>query len=60
MEPVRCPYCVQGNEFRAMVDLTGGAGATFYCAKCRHLIRAGETEFQCLCPNCTSLKGFSA
>ena len=51
-EPVRCPYCVHDNEFKAMIDLTGGAAGTFYCTACRHLVRAGEPEFRCLCPNC--------
>jgi len=55
MEPVRCPFCVQGNEFRRMVDLTGGIGRMFYCSACRHLIRTGEPEFQCLCRGCRSL-----
>jgi hypothetical protein len=52
LEAVRCPYCVQGNEFKAMIDLTGGAGGIFYCTTCRHLVRTGEPEFRCLCPNC--------
>jgi len=51
-ELVRCPYCVQGEEFRQMVDLTGGAGGTFYCTICRHLVRRDEPEFQCLCAHC--------
>jgi len=55
LEPVRCPFCVQGHEFRLMVDLSGGLGGTFYCTSCRHLVRAGEPEFRCLCPNCHAL-----
>jgi hypothetical protein len=35
-----------------MIDLTGGAGGTFYCTNCRHLVRTGEPQFQCLCSNC--------
>jgi len=55
MEPVRCPYCVQGNEFRVMVDLTGGSGEAFYCSACRHLVRTAEPNFHCLCRGCRNL-----
>jgi hypothetical protein len=53
--PVRCPFCVQDDEFKEMVDLTGGAGGTFYCTTCRHLVRVGEPEFRCLCAHCREL-----
>jgi len=56
LEPVRCPYCVQGNEFRVMTDLSGDARSIFYCASCRHLVRTAEADFQCLCPGCMSLR----
>jgi hypothetical protein len=59
-EPVRCPFCVQGDGFRQMVDLTGGAGGTFYCTTCRHLVRQGDREFHCLCANCRALSRFPA
>jgi hypothetical protein len=57
---VRCPYCVQGNDFRLMVDLTGGAGGTFYCDACRHLVRAGDREFCCLCAHCRRMNQTSS
>jgi hypothetical protein len=59
-EPVRCPFCIQGNEFRVMVDLTGGLGGIFYCSACRHLIRRGKPDFHCLCRSCQKLEGAAA
>jgi len=54
METVRCPFCVQGDQFRAMLDLTAGMGNVFYCTACRHLIR-DDPGFRCLCNNCHTL-----
>ena len=56
LDPVRCPFCVQGNQFRSMIDITGGSAGTFYCTSCRHLIRKDEPTFQCLCTNCRKLR----
>jgi hypothetical protein len=56
VETVRCPFCVQNNEFKPMVELTAGTSGTFYCTNCRHLIRTGEPAFDCLCVNCRKLK----
>jgi hypothetical protein len=50
-EVVRCPFCVLDNDFRAMIDVTGGAAEIFYCTSCRHLIRTVGAG-QCLCENC--------
>jgi len=55
MAQARCAYCVENNEFRLMIDLTGGAGGTFYCTKCHHLTRSGEPALPCLCANCRKL-----
>ena len=60
VDPIRCPYCVQDNEFKIMLDLTGGTGGIFYCASCRHLVRTGVPGFQCLCLACKSLRGPTA
>jgi hypothetical protein len=56
-DPIRCPYCVQDNEFRIMLDLSGGVGGMFYCAGCRHLVRMEVPDFQCLCRACMNLRG---
>ena len=55
-DPIRCPYCVQGYEFRLMTELTGGTGAMFYCPACRHLVRTAEPDFQCFCRGCLNLR----
>ena len=56
LDPIRCPYCVQGYEFRVMTDLTAGLGENFYCPACRHLVRTAEPDFQCFCRGCTNLR----
>jgi len=56
LDPIRCPYCVQGYEFRLMTDLTAGSGGIFYCPSCRHLVRTAEPDFRCFCRGCTSLR----
>lgn len=58
-DPVRCPFCVEGNEFKKMTDLSGGAGDAYYCTACRHLVRNGQPEFHCLCPNCRAMAQLS-
>jgi hypothetical protein len=52
---VRCPYCAEGKDFRAMVGLTGGDDGTFFCSRCHHLARSSDPAFKCLCPNCRKL-----
>jgi len=55
-DPIRCPYCVQGYEFRLMTELTGGTGGIFYCTACRHLVRTAEPDSQCFCRGCLNLR----
>src|SRR5215472_5080852 len=55
-DPIRCPYCVQGYEFKLMTELTGGTGGIFYCPACRHLVRTAEPDFQCFCRGCLNLR----
>ena len=50
---VRCPFCVLDNDFRPMPSIAGGCYA---CTSCGHLTAPGDSEFQCLCERCTSLR----
>ena len=50
---VRCPYCVVGDEIRAMIAHLDGR---FICAKCGHLAKPGGKDFKCSCPECSKLR----
>jgi hypothetical protein len=52
----RCPYCVEGLDFRAMVELSGNPDGTFFCSKCHHVAGSAEAAFHCRCTNCRNLK----
>lgn len=52
MAEVRCPYCVEGNEFKPMVSHLDGR---YICGKCGHVVRLSDTDFQCTCPKCRDL-----
>lgn len=49
---VRCPYCVTGFEFHAMVAHIDGR---YICNKCGHTARPRDAEYECLCPHCRKL-----
>jgi len=50
---IRCPYCVIGNEFKAMVAHNGGR---FLCDKCGHVARPEDHDFKCHCLKCQELR----
>ncbi len=52
---LRCPYCVQGYEFRPMVELSGSPDGTFFCSKCHHMAGSAEGTLKCGCANCRGL-----
>ena len=52
---VRCPYCVDGEDFRLMV--AQGSGDWFLCVNCGHLTLPSYPSFRCLCSKCVGLKG---
>ena len=55
---VRCPYCIEGEEFMQMV---GHPDEGFVCAQCGHLANPRDKHFKCSCPKCLRLIGqFSA
>jgi DNA-directed RNA polymerase subunit RPC12/RpoP len=50
-DDVRCPYCVDGDEFR-LLRFTGGR---YVCGKCGHIAAPEEQEFVCTCRKCREL-----
>jgi len=51
MEPVRCPYCVEGNDFKSMIPL----GKLHVCVKCNHMISPNSEGFRCFCFKCIKM-----
>ena len=51
---VRCPYCIEGSEFKAMAGQR--AGDWFICASCGHLALPSSPLFECTCANCERLR----
>jgi hypothetical protein len=51
---VRCPYCVEGKSFKAMVA-QGNGGEWHMCVRCGHLIMTKNPSFECTCAKCVSL-----
>ena len=50
---VRCPYCVSGDEFKA---ITAAGDGRFACGKCGHLAIPSDESFKCACPKCFELR----
>jgi Zn finger protein HypA/HybF involved in hydrogenase expression len=50
-EPIRCPYCRDGNEFRLLVTRTEG---WLQCESCGHNAMPLDPEFKCACSKCDS------
>jgi predicted RNA-binding Zn-ribbon protein involved in translation (DUF1610 family) len=49
----RCPYCVEGSEFKLMVRRE--SGQWYLCPDCGHLAMAENPEFKCPCAKCATL-----
>src|ERR1700730_4727215 len=50
MPIIRCPYCVEGGQFKVMVAQT--REDCFTCARCNHTTMPSNNRFPCTCPNC--------
>lgn len=50
---LRCPYCVEGDNFKEMVVQTGGDW--FLCTECGHLALPSQPAFRCLCGKCVGV-----
>jgi hypothetical protein len=53
MYVTRCPYCVQGNEFREMAV---GIDGRMICTQCDHQANPRERDFKCQCPKCHEIR----
>ena len=45
----RCPYCVSGNQFKAMKVLENGRQI---CESCGHIVFPEDRAFWCPCQKC--------
>jgi ribosomal protein S27AE len=54
IDPVRCRYCVESQNFLQMVAHLDGR---FICGRCGH-VEIPNVEFECNCGNCAEVKGF--
>lgn len=51
---VRCPYCVDDNDFRPMIEISDNQ---HICKKCGHIVSLSEFSFVCGCIKCLQLRG---
>ncbi len=52
-DPIRCPFCVEGNHFKVMTEKEG---LWFKCDLCGHLARPMSPPPKCRCTNCLALE----
>src|SRR5580698_2523018 len=50
---IRCPYCVEIDNFLAMSQQKGDDW--FFCDHCGHLVLPGNPLFKCTCRNCVRI-----
>ena len=50
---IRCPYCVEGDSFKAMMGRA--EGRSFVCARCGHVAMPDDASYQCKCAKCAEL-----
>lgn len=53
LKSIRCPYCVEGREFKLMINRDGDGW--HMCANCGHLAMAKNPDFKCPCAKCATL-----
>lgn len=51
-EVIRCPYCIEGDNFKQMI---GHLDGRHICARCGHVVRVDEPDYVCNCPKCLEL-----
>jgi len=51
--PIRCPYCVEGREFRLMLERA--SEECYLCANCGHVAMPQRPGFKCPCAKCHAL-----
>src|SRR5262249_1152460 len=52
---VRCPYCVQGDQPRPMLQKPDW----FICEQGGHVVLPGDPDFKCACQRCLPIRGFT-
>jgi len=52
---MRCPYCIEGGNFKAMMG-QGGLETAYVCARCGHLAQPTDPSFKCMCNQCVASK----
>jgi len=52
-EIIRCPYCVEDDNFAVMTARAGGRW--FLCAHCAHVVIPDQPSYQCNCDKCAAL-----
>jgi hypothetical protein len=53
IDPIRCPYCVMGDDFKPMRYIDNDL---YFCDKCGHMVRAGNITFECTCDRCRTMR----
>lgn len=51
-EIIRCPYCVQGSDFRPM---SARSGKSFACLGCGHVSFPEDPHLRCSCQRCLEM-----
>jgi hypothetical protein len=59
MPVMRCPYCVEGSHFKAMIG-QDGSERWYMCARCGHLTWPTNPLFNPTCAKCAELKNRAA
>jgi len=54
MKLLRCPYCVEGKQFKLMEPRDKEHG-WYMCDKCGHLAVPDDSHFDCRCAKCIGL-----
>jgi hypothetical protein len=52
-DAVRCPYCVEGHDFKLMKPRADGEW--FLCTACGHANMPSHPSYRCNCPKCEAL-----
>jgi len=50
---VRCPYCIEGREFKMMFNRD--SEECFWCSNCGHLAMPKHPNFKCPCTKCIAI-----
>ena len=51
---IRCPYCVEAGNFKAMISAESGEG--HICTSCGHVVLSSNPQFECICHKCARFK----